>query len=369
MRDADSRALRCEAIRAAADELVTAALLGDSWDGVLRRLAAAAGAREAVLMRNRNRRLVAAISTPDIAGLLVDVLEGRAPPSSRQVRVNHDCGSGFRVDHDDYTDAELADDPFYQDFLQPNGLFWHADARLDLEDGDELAISFRRAKGAGPYRRCDARVLDSVLPELKAAVRIARRVLDAEAAGMARLLHQRGDPVFELDAWGRVLRAHADGDGSAQPIRVLGRRLVASDGLAQSALELATLAAVRAPYSPGGVSLNGRDGERFYLQFVPVGGRARDVFGATSAVATLIERHRRQSCVGAAHAMFRDAFGLTEREIDVAVLLGQGLDLADVARRLRVGIGTARNHLKRVFDKTDTRRQAELVALIARLGV
>jgi DNA-binding CsgD family transcriptional regulator len=320
-------------------------------------------------MRNRNRRPIAAISSPHIVDLVADVLAGRAPPNSRQVRVKHDGDAGFRVDHDDYTDDELAHDPFYQDFLRPNGLFWHANARLDLEDGDELVISFKRACAAGPYQRRDVLALGSILPDVKAAARIAPHVLDAEAAGMVRLLHQRGDPVFEIDAWGRVLRAHGFADGSAQPVGVVGRRLVAADRLAQPTLELAALSAVGPPPRPAGVSLSGRNGERYYLQFVPVGGHARDVFKATAAVATLIQRCPRPSCVGATHAMIRDAFGLTDREIDVAALLGEGLNLADIARQLRVRIGTARNHLKNVFEKTDTRRQAELVALIARLSV
>jgi DNA-binding CsgD family transcriptional regulator len=361
--------LRGDAIKAATDELLTVALLGQGWGAALSSLAAAAGAREAVVIRNRNRRLVAAISTPDIVEPLADVMAGRAPPNSRQLRVNHHGDLGFRVDHDDYTDDELAGDPFYQDFLRPNGLFWHANARLDVDDGDELAISFKRALPAGPYQRRDVAVLDSMMPELKAAARITQRVLDAEAAGMVRLLHQRGDPVFELDPWGRVLRAHGFSDDAGQPVRVVRRRLVAVDCLAAATLDLATLTAIGAPRRPAGVPLNGRNGERYYLQFVPVGGDARDVFMATAAVATLIERRPRRSCVSQTHVMIGDAFGLTDREIDVAALLGEGLNLVDIARQLHVRVGTARNHLKSVFEKTDTRRQAELVALIARLTV
>jgi DNA-binding CsgD family transcriptional regulator len=356
-----------DAIKAATDDLLTAALLGEGWEPALCRLAAAAQARDVVVIRNRNRRLVAAICTPEIVEPLAAVLAGRAPPSSRQVRVNHDFHPGFRVDHDDYTDEQMARDPFYQDLLRPHGLFWHANARLDWEAGDELAISFKRRLKAGPYQRSHAVALDTMLPDVKAAARIAHRVLDAEAAGMARLLHQRGDPVFELDAWGRVLRTHGFAHDLTQGVSVLGRRLAATDPTVQAVLDLAVAAAVRAPQRPTGVSLPGHDGARFYLQIVPVGGQARDVFLAAAAVAMLIRRSPRPAPVSIRHALVRDAFNLTDREVDVAVLLAEGLPLTDIARHLRIQVGTARNHLKSVFEKTDTSRQAELVALMARL--
>jgi DNA-binding CsgD family transcriptional regulator len=62
-----------------------------------------------------------------------------------------------------------------------------------------------------------------------------------------------------------------------------------------------------------------------------------------------------------------DLFGLTSREAAIAMLLADGHGLEEIARRLRMAIGTARNHLKSVFEKTDTTRQAELVALLGRL--
>jgi DNA-binding CsgD family transcriptional regulator len=59
-----------------------------------------------------------------------------------------------------------------------------------------------------------------------------------------------------------------------------------------------------------------------------------------------------------------DAFRLTPREAAVADLLASGHDLKGAAQALAIGIGTARNHLKRVFEKTDTHSQARLMALL-----
>jgi len=47
--------------------------------------------------------------------------------------------------------------------------------------------------------------------------RIAREVMDAEGRGMARLLQRRGAPLFELDCFGGVLRAHVFTDDGRCP--------------------------------------------------------------------------------------------------------------------------------------------------------
>jgi DNA-binding CsgD family transcriptional regulator len=59
-------------------------------------------------------------------------------------------------------------------------------------------------------------------------------------------------------------------------------------------------------------------------------------------------------------------FQLTRREASLAALLARGIDMEDAAARLGIGIGTARSYVKQIFAKTDTHRQAELVALLLR---
>jgi DNA-binding CsgD family transcriptional regulator len=58
---------------------------------------------------------------------------------------------------------------------------------------------------------------------------------------------------------------------------------------------------------------------------------------------------------------------LTEREAQIATLLAEGSSLPAIAGSLRLGLGTIRNHVKRIFGKTGTRRQGELVALLCAL--
>jgi DNA-binding CsgD family transcriptional regulator len=61
-------------------------------------------------------------------------------------------------------------------------------------------------------------------------------------------------------------------------------------------------------------------------------------------------------------------FSLTEAEGRLATLLAAGEDLKSAARALDITYGTARARLAEVFQKTNTRRQGELITLLLTTG-
>jgi DNA-binding CsgD family transcriptional regulator len=63
----------------------------------------------------------------------------------------------------------------------------------------------------------------------------------------------------------------------------------------------------------------------------------------------------------------RDLYDLTPAEAEVALLVLRGHGLQLVADELHVSLSTVRVHLQRVFEKTGTHRQAELVRLLIEL--
>jgi DNA-binding CsgD family transcriptional regulator len=357
-----------DAIRAGADDLVSAALLAEGWEPALERFAHAAGARDAVLMRNAARKMVAAITTAGAREGVAAFAAGRAPPNSRYQRVGSSHHVGFRIDHDDYSDHELARDPFYQEFLRPNGVFWHANTVLAPGTDEYVELSLKRSFELGPYQPADRVMLDAVLPELHAVARIAKSTLDAEARGMTWLLGRRGGPIVALDHRGRVLPGQAAGeDDPASPIRILRQRLMTTDRAQQPAVDRAVAGAVARPGRLGLAALTGPNGERYLFQIHPVPGRARDVFSSAAALALLIQRDRKRVPLRTDLSDLRSAYGLTEQEVNVAALLAEGLDINAIAARLQIRPSTARTYLKDALQKTDTARQAELVALLARI--
>ena len=64
----------------------------------------------------------------------------------------------------------------------------------------------------------------------------------------------------------------------------------------------------------------------------------------------------------------REHFGLTPCEASLAKALTDGKSLKDASSKMDISIWTARSHLRSIFLKTDTHRQAELVSLITHLN-
>jgi DNA-binding CsgD family transcriptional regulator/PAS domain-containing protein len=66
-------------------------------------------------------------------------------------------------------------------------------------------------------------------------------------------------------------------------------------------------------------------------------------------------------------ALLQQLFQLTRTEADVALRVSRGAEPKAIAHELAVSIPTVRTHLRRVFEKTGTHRQADLVRLILTL--
>lgn len=64
----------------------------------------------------------------------------------------------------------------------------------------------------------------------------------------------------------------------------------------------------------------------------------------------------------------QELFGLTKREIAVAIELLRSRALRTTARRLSLSPETVRSHLKRTFQKCNVHSQAELLALLQRIS-
>jgi DNA-binding response OmpR family regulator len=65
-------------------------------------------------------------------------------------------------------------------------------------------------------------------------------------------------------------------------------------------------------------------------------------------------------------ADLRERFGLTERQVTVARLMGEGCSTAEIAERLGVAYHTARNHADQVLQKLGVRSRAAIGAVLFR---
>jgi DNA-binding CsgD family transcriptional regulator len=66
--------------------------------------------------------------------------------------------------------------------------------------------------------------------------------------------------------------------------------------------------------------------------------------------------------------LLMQVFGLTVTEAQLARELATGMALQEASLQLGISEGHARQRLKKIFDKTGTSRQGELIALLTRLS-
>jgi DNA-binding CsgD family transcriptional regulator len=235
------------------------------------------------------------------------------------------------------------------------------------------ALSIVGAPGVAPFDADDARLLSALSPHVQRAIQVHRRVAAAETcaddflAALDRLPHG----VILLDAKLRVVAAN----------RLAAQLFRERDGLSVDDRELRAdrsedtyrlrfLAAGCARTSTesglhaGGVLCLPRASGRTPLRVI-VAPRLRWTDPATPdayAVIVFVTDPDRQLTV--AETDLRALFDLTPAEARLVAALAEGETVTDLATRLAVQPGTIRKQLRVVFEKTRTRRQADLVRLV-----
>jgi DNA-binding CsgD family transcriptional regulator len=100
------------------------------------------------------------------------------------------------------------------------------------------------------------------------------------------------------------------------------------------------------------------------VRLLPVHPAARSPFLGARALITLTSLEPKSS--PSLTALSR-AFRLTPAETRLVAAIADGSSCEQAAEKLGIARETARNQLKSVYSKTDTHRQSQLVALVARL--
>lgn len=107
-----------------------------------------------------------------------------------------------------------------------------------------------------------------------------------------------------------------------------------------------------------------KEDRRIYIDVLPLPDEYKPPFGHAHA---LLNFRELETQVSVTDDSLREYFGLTPSEASLAMALTEGKSLKEASSRLGISIWTARSHLRSIFQKTDTHRQAELVSLITHM--
>lgn len=268
---------------------------------------------------------------------------------------------------------EFARTEYYNDWVRPQGFHGAVGTVLGRHDAKVTWLATVWPQGAGEPARHNLDALARLVPHMVRALQVMQRLdlaahrEDALQVALARVAHA----VMLVDHSGRLMHANAAAEAlleSDQSLALAHGRLVSHNAGANAVLQAALARAVACGADPGGIEefIVPRDGRRpLLLNVVPVSPASREKMVPdvrAAAVIFAVDPDARPPL--RVDAVVR-ACGLTPAEGRVLGAIIAGHRLEAVAQRLGVARGTVKTHLERIFSKTGTTRQSELVHLVA----
>ena len=267
---------------------------------------------------------------------------------------------------------------FYGEFLRPQGDI-HRMFGIVVSRGEagSLVVGCNHAPGQfATVGEVGARLLTRLGPHLQRGFDLTRTTERSALGSGARLVDGLGSPpaCFALDARSRLVACDSRGEAMLARGEALSlgreRRLRFVDDAADATLgqRLSQLHEAEASTSfvvPG--AGEGRILARLApLPAEPLIAPLEVMLRPGRAVAALFVTEPGQP--GPLDRDLTQLFDLTPAEVFVLRRLLEGLSMAEIAALREVSVNTVRNQMRSLFEKTGTRRQAELVALVGRLG-
>jgi len=269
------------------------------------------------------------------------------------------------LDYEFHGQARLQRDPFYQEFLKPNGLGTYALLPLGQDEERIYTFSVQREHGRPQLSDDETRLMHAVLPHLRTTLHLQLRFRQqqAESLLLRHMLDRLGFPLLVCSARGHIVQSnHLGGIWLQQPDCPLGLR---ASSLPQPIRRLLDRACGHGAEAPSAGSLALPDGGRLIVLPCPL---TQDLRGGDALA--LVAAQGPQWRPTPRGTLLRTLFRLTPAEIRLAHHLARNDDpLPTVAETLGVSLNTLRTQLRSIFDKTQTRRQADLVRLMGHLGL
>jgi DNA-binding CsgD family transcriptional regulator/PAS domain-containing protein len=237
-------------------------------------------------------------------------------------------------------------------------------------------VGMTRLKSLGSFDTASLTLLERAIPHMRRAMQTMLRLnnQNRQAADQA-LWNRLPYGVFLLDERRRVIWANP----SAEAILAKGEGLSARGGylFAAAAEECTALHKIIAEAVQTGMGWGSQNGgaiaisrpssaRPLTLLVAPFRAPLTGILAAGHHPCAVIFVTDPESKIGAAADLLADIYKLTPREAALVGLLIEGYDLSTAADQLGIGMPTARTHLRLIFEKTHTHRQAELVSLLLR---
>jgi DNA-binding CsgD family transcriptional regulator len=350
------------------------------WSGVFGNLAEFVGAQAGALLwktysRSTDDRSTEAVLTTGIKTPSLELYKERyakLDPTTQPLLlrdVGEVASTTELVSYSEYVESR-----YYKEWVKPQGFVdsWHTS--LEKSATTSVHLIFWRKGKTGIESDATRDRMRLIVPHLRRAVQIGNLVDHgkAEAALFGDTLDGIAAGLFLVDANGRILHANASGHAllaRGVVLRAYGGKLVSNDASAEQELYRVLDAVGGEQVVPGAdtvaVPLTARQGEHYVAYVLPLTSGVRRRAGAGYAAAAAVFVQRALLNVPSPQDAIAKLYKLTPMELRVLFAIVQVGGVPEVAAMMGSSSSTIRTHLRRLFSKTGTDRQADLVKLVA----
>ena len=360
-------------ISAAVSSIYEAAVEFERWPRALLQMSDLLGGTMAALVKgDRATGAVSTLAVRSYAGAREEYATHYHAHNIAWQRMAHVPPRAGVVDRELFPRGAVRRNACYGEFLKRLDVHSLLTAIMVKDRSFSAVATFGRSERAGEWESSHREIMHLLAPHLRLAADIGQRLAGIGRSCESAALNAMPDGVIILDDEGRLLLAN----------RVAEALLTAGDGMslrhaklcASFPADTAALQAAIAAATTGAAF--GRSGQTLALQrpslrrplavvVAPLPAEAAWFLAHAPAVILFAGDPEHSRCVALPDRL-RAVFGLTRTEALVAAEIFRGEGLPAAADALGIGVTTARTHLQRIFGKTGTRKQAELVRIIAR---
>lgn len=353
----------------ALDGAIEAAIDGSLWHGVVEDIARATGSYGANIIPVTERSPGLIIASDSLGGVFDDYFSDGWHENDLRLRALPLLLRDGTACDPQYTSRDEFEQHAYYRFLAKHGIGRSCMIGFSMPS-DMLVLTLNRKLEQDFFDEEEVAVLGTMRDRLMMSSAIMRAASRQKTAGMAEAFEMAGLAAVFFDRFCKVTTVN----GPAE--RLLGSDLQVSERELRSSRRNETRLIeerMRAVLSEDWLGRGAAHGPIFIerpglrplvLRLQRLGGNFPDVF-AHSVGVCLVEDS--EAVARSEPQLLRQMFGLTPTEAEILVLLGRGMRLRDIAEVKSIAYETARSHLRSIFTKTETGRQAELVALVANI--
>ena len=272
------------------------------------------------------------------------------------------------------SDREFEKTEIFQEFYRKYDMFNLEYLALFNHFGVTGGVWFSRPESAANFGAKEIRTMDFLIPHLQRAFQIQIQLAEAQDKNgiMLEVLGRIPHAVFLLDGAGKVVfmnekaRQITDSKDGLEIDRygILKARLPSETKKLRTVLQGVFEPDLNKGSVFGGALQFFRQSNSRPLSGIVAPFSKQDLFNVGTRDYALLFIADPEGGEKINERILADLFGLTRAEARLAALLAKGVSPVEACRLLNIKQNTMRTHLKRIFSKTETGRQSELVNLI-----